>query len=95
MTQQPNDKNTLAREKRDVARRARRLAETQVADGDKARLMQFAEELDKEAELLEQSTAPFVSLPPVGAPHQQVQQQMQQQQSAESSAQPEAPKAKT
>jgi hypothetical protein len=93
MTQQPNDKNALAREKRAVARRARRLAETQVADGDRARLMQFAEELDKEAAFLEQSTAPF-SLPPVGAPHQQVQQQMQQQQSAESSAQPEAPKAK-
>jgi hypothetical protein len=56
--------------------------------------MQFAEELDKEAELLERSTSPSVSFPPVAGPHQQVQQQMQQQQSAESSAQPEAPKAK-
>ena len=91
---QPADDKILAREKRDVARRARRLAQTQVAEDDKARLMQFAEELDKEAELLERSTASLVSIPPVAAPHQQVQQQMQQQQAAQSSAQPEAPKAK-
>jgi hypothetical protein len=91
MAQQPNDKNTLARQKREDARRARRLALMLLAEADKARLTQFAEELDKEAEALERLTT-LVSLPPIGAPHQQVQQQVQQQQSAETPAQPEMPR---
>ena len=87
-----SDKNTLAEEKRDVARRARRLAQSLLDDADRARLTQFADELDKEAAALAQSVANFV-LPPHAAPHRQVQQQqVQQQQSAESPVQPPAPR---
>jgi hypothetical protein len=83
MVQQPTDENKLAHQKRDIARRARRLVQTQVVEADRARLTQFADELDKEAEALER-LATSVSLPPSMAPHLQVQrQQMQQQQSAE------------
>ena len=87
-----SDKTTLAREKRDVARRARRLAHTLWDEDDRARLTRFADELDMEAAALEQPTATFV-LQDV-APHQQTQQQQvqQQQQSAESPAQPPVPK---
>ena len=92
MAQQPIDQNKLAREKRDAARRGRRLAQTQFLDADRARLTQFAAELDKEAEALEQLT-PMVSLPPVAAQNEQVQQQqVQQQQSAETSTQSQLPK---
>ena len=84
-----SDKTTLAREKRDVARRARRLANTLLAENDRDRLTRFANELDMEAAALEQSTATFVLRPDV-APHQQVQQQqVQQQQSPESAASPQ------
>jgi hypothetical protein len=94
MAQQPIGKDTLAREKRDASRRARRLALTLLAEADKARLTQFADELDKEAAALELSTFTVV-LPPVVAPHQQVQQQqVQQQQSAESPASPQVAKEK-
>jgi len=56
---------------------------TLLAEDDRARLIQFADELDKEAAALELSTYSVV-LPPAGAPHQQMQQhQVQQQQSAE------------
>jgi hypothetical protein len=65
------------------------LALTLLAEADIARLTQFADELDKEAEALEQSSPP-VSVTPVVEPHQQVQQQMQQQQSAELPARPPA-----
>jgi len=84
-----SDKTTLAREKRDVARRARRLAHTLLAEDDRARLIRFADELEQEAAALELSTFAVV-LPPAVAPHQQVQQQqIQQQQSAESPASPQ------
>jgi hypothetical protein len=49
-------------ETREAARRARRLALTLLAEADKARLTQFADELDKEA--FERS-APTVSAAPV------------------------------
>ena len=49
---QPIDKKKLAQEKRDLARRARRLAQLQV-EPDSARLTQLAAELDQEAEALE------------------------------------------
>jgi len=68
-----SDKTTLAREKRDVARRARRLAHTLLAEDDRARLIRFADELEKEAAALELSTFAVVH-PPAVAPHQQVQQ---------------------
>jgi len=84
-----SDKTTLAREKRDVARRARRLAHTLLAEDDRARLIRFADELEQEAAALELSTFAVV-LPPAVAPQQQVQQQqIQQQQSAESPASPQ------
>jgi hypothetical protein len=92
MAQQPTDKSKLAEQKRDLARRARRLAQSQLAGTDRARLERFADGLDKEAEALERLATSF-SLPPPLAPHQQ-QQQIQQQQSATSPAQPQVPKGK-
>ena len=90
MTEQHINQMKLAQEKRDLARRARRLAQLQ-AEPDSARLTQFAADLDQEAEALEQSAA--TSLPPAAAPVQQ-QQQVQQQQSSETPTQPELPKRK-
>jgi hypothetical protein len=87
MTQAPTDKNKLAQQKRDIARRARRLVQAQAVEGDRALLAQFADELDKEAEALERLTT-SVSLPPPMV------QQHQQQQSAEVPAQPQVPKGK-
>jgi hypothetical protein len=87
MAQQPIDRNQQAREKRDLARRARRLAQTQLLDADRERLTQFAAELDKEAEALEWRS-PAISLPPETAPQSQVQQQ---QQSAASPTKPNVP----
>ena len=52
-----------AREKRELARRARRLALSQAADDDRLKLTRFAEELEKEAEALEQQSA-TIWLPP-------------------------------
>jgi len=75
-----SDKTTLAREKRDVARRARRLANTLLAEDDRSRLTRFADELDREAAALEQSTAVFVLKPDVTSHQQTQQQQVQQQQ---------------
>jgi seryl-tRNA synthetase len=85
MAQVPNDKNKLAQEKRDLARRCRRLAQTQVCDADIQRLMRYADELDAEAAALESAT-PTVLLSLPDMPSQHVQhQQVQQQQSAEAS----------
>jgi hypothetical protein len=82
MARQPLDHNKLAQEKRDTARRARRLARALVTEADRARLTRFAEELDAEADALERAPV-AISVPPVPAPNQQVQQQqVQQQQSA-------------
>ena len=90
MAKQPTDKEKLAQEKRDLARRARRLAQLQ-AEPDSVRLSQFAAELDQEAEALERSGV-SVCLPPVAAPNQQVEQQVQQQQSTELPIAPQVPK---
>jgi hypothetical protein len=84
MAEQPTDKEKLSQEKRDLARRARRLAQLQ-GEPDRDRLNQYAAELDRQAEALERSGI-TVSLPPVAAPSQRFeQQQVQQQQSIESS----------
>ncbi len=91
MTEQAINKMKLAQAKRDLARRARRLAQLQ-REPDSARLTQFAAEADQEAEALEQSAA--TSLPPAAAPVQHQQQQVQQQQSSETPTQPELPKRK-
>jgi hypothetical protein len=69
------------------------LAHTLVVDQDRMSLLQFAAELDTEAEALERS-AGAVWIPLVAAPNQEVQphliqqQQVQQQQSAEASIPP-------
>jgi hypothetical protein len=94
MAQRPIDRNRLAWEKKDLARRARRLAQNQLLEADRARLMQFAAELDKEADALEEPS-PAVPLPSATASQPRVQQQqVQQQQSAESSTHPNVPKEK-
>jgi hypothetical protein len=93
VAQEPIDRVELAREKRGLARRARRLAHTLVVDEDRMSLLQFAAELDTEAEALEGSGG-AVWIPPVAAPNHEVQlhliqqQQVQQQQSAEASIPP-------
>ena len=53
MAQQSIHENKLARQKREHARRARRLVHSLVLDADRMTLLQFAAELDKEAEALE------------------------------------------
>jgi hypothetical protein len=67
-------KSKLVREKRELARRARRLAQTLLLDADRTTLLQLAEEMDREAESLERSTL-AVSIPPVAAPTPEVDQQ--------------------
>jgi hypothetical protein len=79
MAEQPTGKGKLAQEKRDLARRARRLAQAQL-EPERSRLARFAAELEQEAEALERSGA-SISLPPVAAAVQQA----LQQQSAEAS----------
>jgi hypothetical protein len=87
LAEQPTNKEKLAQEKRDLARRARRLAQAQL-DPDRSRLTRFAAELEQEAEALQRSDA-SISLPPVAAPFQPVhQQQVQQQSVASDSPQP-------
>lgn len=72
MAQQPGDFQS-AREKRNLAHRARRLAQTQTVDADRMKLMQFAAELDKAAEALERHSG-AISLPPTPAPPPQAHQ---------------------
>ena len=92
MAQQPLNSDTQAQDKRAAARRARRLALTLLAEDDRARLTQFADEMDMEAAALEQSTGTFL-LQPAVAPHLQVQyQQVQPQQSAGTPSLIEVPK---
>jgi hypothetical protein len=67
--------------------------QTQVVEGDRAFLAQFADELDKEAEALERLATSASLPPPVVQQHQQ-HQQHQQQQSAELPAQPQMLKGK-
>jgi hypothetical protein len=90
MSQRPTETEDLVNQKRDAARRARRLARGLVSSADHDRLNQFAAELDKEADTLER-LAHSVSRPPVIAPPPRVQQQMQQQQQSEQSAETPAP----
>lgn len=97
----------LAREKRDLARRARRLALTQSALADLTRLTQYADELDNEAAALEASPPIIVhqqqqledmprteeKLPPAAPPPVVVheQQQLQQQEETETPMEPRKP----
>ena len=65
-----------AQAKKDMAERARRLALTQVNDEDRQRLLQWAMELDAEAEAFERGETPVVlRTEAVTQPQQQVQQQ--------------------
>jgi hypothetical protein len=68
---------------RDLARRARRLLHALTLEADRARLLQYAEELEEQADRLEAEGA---------VPQTQVQQQQtQQQQQQDSSEAPDAP----
>src|ERR1044072_2082633 len=66
MVQHPIDSQS-AREKRDLASRARRLAQRLTVDADRMNLIQFAAELDKAADSLERRSA-AISLLPTAAP---------------------------
>ena len=95
MSRRPGDTRDLAHEKRVRARRARRLAESLSQLDDRARLHQYADELDREADELdreaadlEQETEQPAALPPVT----QEQQQVQQQQAREPTTDPDKPK---
>ena len=66
MVQHPIDSQS-AREKRDLACRARRLAQRLTVDADRMKLIQFAAELDKAADSLERRSA-AISLLPTAAP---------------------------
>ena len=68
--------------KRDLANRARRLAEGLLSDGDRSRLLCHASDLEAEASELERQATVPDAIPPM--PGQQVvQQQVQVQQQAE------------
>lgn len=68
-------------ELRDLARGARRLAESLSAETDRARLLLHAQELEQQAAELEKGTGPTPMAPlPGAAPIRQEQVQVQQQQ---------------
>jgi hypothetical protein len=67
---------------RDLARRARRLAQALTLDADRVRLLQYAEELEEQANRLEAAGR---------EPQTQVQQQQMQEQQQESSDAPDPP----
>ena len=82
----------LAREKRDLARRARRLADVQTQEADKALLHRYADELEQQATAVERDgdqSADAMGPPP---PVTQQQQQAQQQQAVKPPTDPEKPK---
>jgi len=82
----------LAREKRDLARRARRFADFQTQEADKALLHRYADELEQPATAVErdgdQSADAIGPLTPVTQQHQQA----QQQQAVKPPSDPEKPK---
>ena len=85
----------LAREKRDLARRARRLAGTQIQEADKALLYWYADELEQQATDLEWDAdqSADASGPSTPVTQQQAQQQqVQQQKAAKPPIDPEKPK---
>jgi hypothetical protein len=82
----------MVREKRELARRARRLAETQMEEADKALLYRYADELEQHASDLErEADQPAAAGHPSTTVTQQ-QQQVQQQQATEPPIDPEKPK---
>ena len=62
---------------RDMARRARRLADSLTSEADRDRLLRHASELDAQAAELEQTPEVVVPPPPVVQVQMQVQQQQQ------------------
>ena len=82
MAQKPVDRINMAGEKRDHARRARRLAQMQMNDADREQLMRFAANLDKEAEQLEGLSGAVLPLPDAVSNKVVQHEQLQQQQSA-------------
>jgi len=81
----------LAREKRDLARRARRLADTQSQEADKALLHRYADELDQHASNLEREADQPTAIGSPSTPVTQ-QQQVQQQHATGQPIDPEKPK---
>ncbi len=65
-----------AETRRDLAKRARRMAQNRTAT-DKERLLQYAEELEEQAARLEADATEPAPLPLAPIPQQQVQQQQQ------------------
>jgi hypothetical protein len=63
---------------RDLARRARRLARELALDADRARLLQYAEELEEQADRLESDGSGHSDLQPRQVKQQQVQEQQQE-----------------
>jgi hypothetical protein len=76
---------------RDLARRARRLAQALTLDADRARLLQYAEELEEQAARLESEGGRRPNTRPGQVEQQQVQQQQQESSDAPDSA-PAKPK---
>jgi hypothetical protein len=79
---------------RDMARRARRLANALSLDADRERLLRHAAELEAQAAELERTFEPATSVTGVVQVQVQQQQQQQQQQTEAPQATPEAPKTK-
>jgi hypothetical protein len=74
------DSPERGRAKKEMAKRARRLALTQVNDGDRQQLLQWAKELEAEAEALEPGANRVLpGAEAVTRPQQQVQQQQAQE----------------
>lgn len=81
-----------AKEKRDLARRARRLADNLSKETDKVRLHQYADELEREAADIERSAGNLPTQTSVAPLVTQQQQQQQQQHETETRADPKEPK---
>jgi hypothetical protein len=63
---------------RDLARRARRLAQALTLDDDRARLSEYAEELENEADRIESGAGGRLDAEPAQVQQKQVQEQQQE-----------------
>jgi hypothetical protein len=79
---------TSAEGKRDVAARARKVAQTLVLDADRDRLLHYANELDEEAEELDRQAGPQAS-PSASIAGRGIVRQQQREQQQESKASPD------
>jgi hypothetical protein len=81
----------LTGEKRDLARRARRLANNQIQEADKALLHRYADEVEQQAMDLERGADQPAAATSRSTPVTQ-QHQVQQQRASKTSTDPEKPK---